>query len=311
MLASNFLSEKAEKHLVRIDLSEQVQDIHNIYENMQEDLPNYLIRFGTNFSSLLTQTHNLGVMCSTPCFNTKSTNIKLRKAFLDFVEKNRYTLSRELTCAISPVNGDVFKVNRSNAFFLSISLRKLIHKAWLESKWYGDQPYDSLEEWLEEASFEKKKVKVVQGKKDDKIFCQKGSNLFRFNDKLKEDISANFISSGLFFPQREKHTLLEVLAVAEGKLIINEDSIPGFNLDNPMGLYIVAQSSDGNKHIAFFSDLLSLALSSKLRVRKWSMYTLCNVYGTFQYVLEGRSSKDEIVAQCYGRVPFIHPQIIR
>lgn len=298
------ISEKAFSILKKINLAVEAEELNNVLENILEDLPHYIMRFeGMNsYSPLLAQARSLGIISHTSgaLFNTKRTNLNLRKSYREFVESNKFVLSRELACAMCPLKYSSLRVSNETSKYEVSALRRLIHKAYYIAECSGDE-YFTLSEWLSEAEIEAPKMggKVVVCQ-DSILFNQKGSSLYRCSDN---SVACNVLSSEKRFP-------LKVESVMFGSIITNEKEVPVFNLDNPKGLYVLAKSPDSRAHIAFFSDVSPFALRKRMKINSWEMYGTYDSRGTFLYTLEGTSG-GSVGMRLYGIVPFIHPKISR
>lgn len=309
MRAKNFLSEKTRAHLNSLDLSSVVDDLHNVHENMLEELPHYIMRFPyKHYSALLSQVRNLGAVTYTngALFNTKAINTSLRRSYEEYVEKNAFLLSRELACSLVPIKGSLLRMDKESAVFITSSLRKLIHKAWLYSTWKGEVYGDDLDEFLDETEQEYKKVKTVKVlfSEEKRVFAQRGANLFALKGVYASDIH-------LYHQDVTKHSSLEIISIGKGSLFTDESVVPVFNFESKFDMYLVAKNSEGHKHLIGFPDINVLFLRKKLGVTSWVLNRICNSYSTFQYLLEGVTKDNITMIECYGRIPFIHPQIER
>lgn len=314
MKARSFLSEKSMEYLKGLNLSAEAEELHNALDNLLGDLPHYLLRLDTGSFSNENAIVAFGRMVYTAGarYKTPGVNLRYRKTYKDLVAANSFDLGRELACTISPIlaskllSKSVIKASPSDA--VSKGTRAFQHKAWIHSKWEGDE-YEGMAGFLKalriSSGKERKKVPTVAVGSVNGTMIQQGSCFH---------LAGKSVQADHHMMVNQRYTVYEELHVLNsgiGSFTFNESKMPVFNLDAPCDLYVVAENTKGLKYLVGFPDTRVLAQAKELNVVTWSLNRVCTADSKLRYVLEGVNDKGFLVLACHGMSPFYMPEVIR
>ena len=313
MKARSFLSEKSIAYLKGIDLSAEAEELHNALDNLLKDLPHYLLRLDTGAFSNENAIVAFGRMVYTAGarYKTPGINSRYRKTYKDLVTANSFDLGRELACTISPLASSKLlsknTINLGNEGAVSKGVRTFQHKAWLHSKWEGDE-FEGMSGFLKAikriAGIERKKVPTVAVGSVGGTLIQQGSGFYLAGKSVQAD--HHMLVNQRYTVYEELH----VLSAGIGSFTFNEAKMPVFNLDAPCDLYVVAESTRGLKYLVGFPDARVLAKANDLKVVTWSLNRVCTSDSKLRFVLEGANEQGNLVVACHGMSPFYMPEVV-
>lgn len=314
MNCSDFLSEKAIKHLKEIDLTKQAHEVYNLEENLRKDLPHYIAKFGSSvpFSSeglhtavrLMEMAYINGTTFMPPA-EAKS----YREAYKAFVEANKDSLARDLACALSPLKPKDLKISKDDPLKAILYARKMTHKAWLGHEWagktFGNDFWEFAKNNLADLTCKKAGSMVLRVRNDqvDDLFIKRNSGMYSADGK-KLSFEHNFWLNNQTRP-------LEILKIGVGKLYMgNKLRMPVFDYKFPSNLvYIVAVDSDKKKHLMAFPDVSAASKQKELKVTKWSLEYIWASNDRFNYLLKGFTYEGEMQIELFGFIPFVFPRV--
>lgn len=314
MKARTFLSDKSVTYLKGVDLSAEAEELHNALDNLLTDLPHYLLRLDTGSFSNENAIVAFGRMVYTAGarYKTPGVNLRYRKTYKDLVIANSFDLGRELACIISPIMASKLlpksALNAGTEGAVSKGTRTFQHKAWLHSKWEGDE-FEGMAGFIkamrQTSLAERKKVPTVAVGSVCGTMIQQGSCFHLAGKSVQAD--HHMLVNQRYTVYEELH----VLSAGIGSFTFNETKMPIFNLDAPCDLYVVAENTKGLKYIIGFPDTRVLAKAKDLKVVTWSLNRVCTSDSKLRFVLEGVNEQGTLVIACHGMSPFYMPEVIR
>lgn len=305
MKITNYVSEKAIKHLQKIDLKKEAEELQNIRENLSEDLKYWLIHAipDTHYSELLSLVKRMVdvIYVNGNSFMPKSTATTLKKSFTEFITANKDILIKEFACALCPLSASVLKADRLDPAFFLLFARKLCHKAWLHSEWKGVSFGKDFWE------FAKRECSNLEVKKNTFIPAYyKGDTFRKKNSCMFHDCEAQ----GKHLIRNKTNCFeLDILNIGVGRLKVNESMIPVIMPNIPKStLYLALQrTGTDKKYIAMFPDFSVLSLQKKLKVTDWKVYASLGQGSVPNFILSGTDYDKKIQIELFGTVPFIMP----
>ena len=311
MKARSFLSDKSVSYLKGVDLSAEAEELHNALDNLLADLPHYLLRLDTGAFSNENAIVAFGRMVYTAGarYKTPGVNFRYRKTYKDLVAANSFDLGRELACTISPMLASKLlskaALNLGQEGAVSKGTRTFQHKAWLHSKWEGDDFEGTagfIKALRQTALVERKKVTTVAVGSVCGTMIQQGS-CFHLAGKFVQADHHRMVS--------QRYTVYEelhALSSGIGSFVFNEAKLPVFNLDAPCDLYVVAENTKGLKYLIGFPDTRVIAKAKELKVVTWTLNRVCTSDSKLRFVLEGYNEQGTLVSPVMECLPFICPK---